>query len=199
MKKDYIHITFVIDKSGSMSTSKKDVISGFEKIISDSDLHRKYEYEVLRPYRDKVIECELVDCLERALITDKGTPVQDKMITNLFKARTDWEGNAELNGGKSSGDTYREIFHRDAGTVKEEDTLLCKIKQRCKDIIEAAKDHTETNTKPEVAKNKGYVIGATIVGILGILYGIFSGVKNHKSNSQPAEQIKEYEADEIEE
>ena len=35
MRNDYIHITFVIDKSGSMYSSKNEVISGVQKIINE--------------------------------------------------------------------------------------------------------------------------------------------------------------------
>ena len=35
MRNDYIHITFVIDKSGSMYSSKDEVISGVQKIINE--------------------------------------------------------------------------------------------------------------------------------------------------------------------
>jgi hypothetical protein len=35
MRNDYIHITFVIDKSGSMYSSKDEVISGVQKIIDE--------------------------------------------------------------------------------------------------------------------------------------------------------------------
>jgi uncharacterized protein YegL len=35
MKKNYIHVCFVIDKSGSMSGSEKDVIGGFKTVIDE--------------------------------------------------------------------------------------------------------------------------------------------------------------------
>ena len=35
MRNDYVHITFVIDKSGSMYTSKDEVVSGVQKIINE--------------------------------------------------------------------------------------------------------------------------------------------------------------------
>ena len=100
----------------------------FKSILNSADMHNKYEYEILRPYRDKIIESELVDCMERALITDKGSEIQDKIITNLFKARTDWEGNDTLNKGRASGSSYREIFQKEAGTIKEEDRARIRMK-----------------------------------------------------------------------
>lgn len=170
-----------------------------EIIKKSADLHRQYEYEVLRPYRDRVIENELVDCFERALITERNSEVQEKMIHNLFNARTDWEGNAALNGGKSSGAAYREIFHRDVGTIKEEDTLLYKIKQKCKDIIENArksevKEPTVT-TGGAKGGNKWLTIGAVAVGVLGLGYGIISGSKNSKSASKVEESSSEADYD----
>ena len=57
MKKDYIHITFVIDKSGSMSVSKKDVISGFEKIISEQKENKEGKCSVsMYTFNEKVTE-----------------------------------------------------------------------------------------------------------------------------------------------
>ena len=35
MKENFIHVAFVIDESGSMWTSKSDVIGGFKKVIDE--------------------------------------------------------------------------------------------------------------------------------------------------------------------
>lgn len=170
-----------------------------EIIKKSSDLHHQYEYEILRPYRDRIIESELVGCFERALITDRNQEVQNKMIKNLFNARTDWEGNAALNGGKSSGARYREIFQRDAGTVTEKDTLLYKIKQKCKDLIENAKQSASRESTTVVTNNsskggnKWITIGAATIGVLGLGYGIISGVK--KSDKKAVETSSEADYD----
>ncbi|MCQ2743784.1 MAG: hypothetical protein MJ230_03180 [bacterium] len=176
----------------------------FKIIKKDPGLHRKYEYEVLRPYRDAVIENELTDCLERALIRDNGKPVQDNMIRNLFNAKTDWENNAALNGGKSSGSSYRELFHRDGVEIKEDETLLYKVKQNCKDIIEKAKQgniESKTSTtvggNSEAKGNKWLMIGSIVLGVLGLGYGIISASKSHKAKAIQAEQTAQFDEPEL--
>ena len=40
MRNDYIHITLVIDKSGSMYQSREDVISGIKKIVDEQKANK---------------------------------------------------------------------------------------------------------------------------------------------------------------
>lgn len=35
MKDNFIHVCFIIDESGSMYTSKQDVIGGFKRVIEE--------------------------------------------------------------------------------------------------------------------------------------------------------------------
>ena len=41
MRNDYIHLTLVIDKSGSMYSSKDEVVSGVQKIINEQKANKK--------------------------------------------------------------------------------------------------------------------------------------------------------------
>lgn len=112
-----------------------------EKILADGGLNYKYNFEVLRPFRDKIIEQELKDCYRRALIEDNGKPVQDAMLQNLRKMKTDWENNGFLKkDGIASAQKYRNAFQTDPKEVKEEDTLLYKLRKNCEKIIENYKN-----------------------------------------------------------
>ena len=110
-------------------------------IRTDGGLSYKYNFEVLRPFRDKIIENELADCYRRALIQDRGSELQDNMIRNHIKMHTDWERNGALKkDGLTSAEKYRKYhFQKDSTPVKKEDTLLEKLRANCKDAIERAK------------------------------------------------------------
>lgn len=57
MRNDYIHITMVIDKSGSMYTSKQDVIGGVQKIIDEQKANKDGKCTIsLYTFNDKVNE-----------------------------------------------------------------------------------------------------------------------------------------------
>ena len=57
MRNDYIHITFVIDKSGSMYSSKDEVVSGVQKIINEQKENKDGKCTVsLYTFNDKVEE-----------------------------------------------------------------------------------------------------------------------------------------------
>ncbi len=57
MRNDYIHITMVIDKSGSMYTSKDDVIGGVKKIIDEQKANKEGKCTVsLYTFNEKVEE-----------------------------------------------------------------------------------------------------------------------------------------------
>lgn len=111
-----------------------------KKIMTDAGLNYQYNFGVLRPFRDKIVERDLTECYRRALIEDNGKPIQDTMLQNLRKMKTDWENNGALKkDGISSAQKYREAFNTDPKAVKEEDTLLYKLRQNCKDILETYK------------------------------------------------------------
>lgn len=108
-----------------------------EMILTDGGLNYKYNFEVLRPFRDKIIENDLTQCYKRALMEDNGKPVQDKMLQNLRIMKTDWENNGFLKkDGISSAEKYRRAFRTAPSVIKEEDTLLYKLRTNCKDIID---------------------------------------------------------------
>ena len=57
MRNDYIHITFVIDKSGSMYSSKDEVVSGVQKIINEQKNNKDGKCTVsMYTFNDKVDE-----------------------------------------------------------------------------------------------------------------------------------------------
>jgi hypothetical protein len=170
------------------------------KIVKNSDsLHYEYEYSVLRPYRDSVIERELEAKLTKALGTDyTNKTFQEKLMSNLINSKTDWEHNEGLNGGKSSGASYRELFNRDAKEITEGDTLLHKIKEKCQNIIEKNKENTPgTNeNKPPVktsSSDKSFWTrvkefcqtkkGKWTIGIVAAVAAICAGLAIYK-NSQ---------------
>lgn len=111
-------------------------------IMTDGSLNYKYNFEVLRPYKDKIIERELTQCYKRALIDDNGKPVQDKMLQNLRIMKTDWENNGFLKkDGISSAAKYRQAFQTDPKTIKKEDTLLFKLRENCSEILKNYHKH----------------------------------------------------------
>ncbi len=112
-----------------------------EQIRKSAGLHYEYSYKILRPFRDQVVEDDLVNCFERALIEDRNKDVQTKMVANQLKQYTDWERNAKLSEtGKSSAELYREWhFKKDGGQISEEDTLLSKLRKNCKEAIERSR------------------------------------------------------------
>lgn len=57
MRNDYIHITMVIDKSGSMYSSKEDVIGGVKKIIDEQKANKEGKCTIsLYTFSDRVDE-----------------------------------------------------------------------------------------------------------------------------------------------
>lgn len=114
-------------------------------ILTDGGLNYEYNFEVLRPFRDSIIEKELKDCYYRALIRDRGSEIQDNMIRNHIKMLTEWEKNGALKkDGISSAEKYRKYhFQRDGQPISKEDTLLEKLRKNCKDAIERAKQEMD--------------------------------------------------------
>lgn len=157
-------------------------------IQKDASLDYIYKYEVLRPYKDKVIATELSDCLERALITDRNSEIQTQMVQNHLKQYTDWERNNALNpSNKSSAQLYREYhFQNDKSVaVKEEDTLLAKLRNNCKDILEEYRTRLEKAGKEvaDDAKKAGddagkaaKESGGSMKKVLGIGAAVVAGV-----------------------
>ena len=105
-----------------------------ERINANTGLNYDYRYKLgvngLREHRDKVIVNELAECLNRALVEDRNKEVQSKMIKNHINLDTSWEGNGLLSRTKkSSAELFREgLFMPDAKDIKEEDTIIAKIK-----------------------------------------------------------------------
>ena len=57
MRNDYIHISLVVDKSGSMYTSKEDVVSGIKKIIDEQKANKEGKCTIsLYTFNEKVKE-----------------------------------------------------------------------------------------------------------------------------------------------
>lgn len=172
-----------------------------EKILKDGGLNYRYNFEVLRPFRDKIIEQELTRCYERALIEDNGKPVQDNMLQNLRKMKTDWENNGFLKqDGISSAQKYRQAFQTDPKPIKEEDTLLSKLRKNCENILEnyrkggSRKKGTTFGQKLSLfVQSTGgkWAIGstaavalATSFGYLGNKYGWFSKTNDKEGTSE---------------
>ena len=108
-----------------------------DKILKDKSLNYDYNFRVLRPFRDKIVERELTNCFKRALIEDNGKPIQDRILQNLRTMKTDWENNGGLKAdGISSAEKYRRLFQRDPSKINESDTLLYKLRDKCKYILE---------------------------------------------------------------
>jgi len=108
-----------------------------EMILKDGKLNWEYNFEVLRPFRDKLIEKELTELYKRALIDDYGKPIQDKIFQNLRTMKTDWEHNNGLKGdGIASAEKYRRACKTDPKIIKKEDTLLYKLRKNCEKILE---------------------------------------------------------------
>lgn len=169
-----------------------------EMILKDGTLNWKYNFEVLRPFRDKMVERELSGLYKRALIDDVGKPVQDQMIQNLRKMKTDWENNGALKrDGISSAQKYRAAFRTDAKPVKEEDTLLYKLRDNCKEILDRYKNKGEgkaevsfTGGVKDFFGSKGgkWTIGiVALAALAGIGYKFFKKPTNADAvvNSEP--------------
>ncbi len=130
----------------------------YNKTISDAEImekifkekHYDFIFNLTRPYRDKIIEAELVDAYERALQKDYHNENQAKMIKNGVNMGIGWEDNSGLSKyNKSSGELYREAFKLDNKPVKEEDTLLYKLRQNCTQIIEKYKNKVNNESTAE--------------------------------------------------
>ena len=122
----------------------------YNKTLSDKEIeerilqekHYDYIFNITRPYRDKVIEKELVECYERAFKKDYGKDIQAKMIKNGINMGIGWEDNSALSKyNKSSGALYREAFNLDNTAIKKEDTLLYKLRENCSEILENYHKH----------------------------------------------------------
>ena len=153
-----------------------------EMICKNSSMHYDYNFKVLRPYRDKVIVDDLSNCFERALIRDRNKDVQTKMVANHLKQYTDWERNGNLSKeNKSSAQLYRELhFQKDGATVKENDTLLYKLREQCKqnglfDRVKANGNNNSTSKSGGMKKwfkahKKASMITAGALGLVGLGY-----------------------------
>lgn len=154
-----------------------------KQICTDGGLHYKYNFEILRPFRDQVISDELAQCFERALITDRNKDIQTKMVQNHLKLHTDWERNGALSAtGKSSAELYRDLFFEREGTgVKSGETLLDKLKANCNNVIERVKnEEAQKKQFEEFLQNGGNTLEneppTTRSGKLGIIVGIAAAV-----------------------
>ncbi len=183
----------------------------FNKVLTDEEImekiiegkHYDYMFKLTRPYRDKIIEKELVDSYVRALQTDYGQEIQTRMIQNDVKLGIGWEDNAALSKfKKTSGQLYREAFGLDAGTIKEEDTLLYKLKQNCKEILEKYKNKNGTQEQPAKINwgeklgvffhspaGKYTIAGTAVAAVAGLAYygyknGVFSSSYNLKDEKK---------------
>ena len=82
MRNDYIHITLVIDKSGSMYQSKEDVIGGFNKLIDEQKANKDGKVTVsLYTFNHKVNEVyvgvDINDVKELDYDPNNGTAMND--------------------------------------------------------------------------------------------------------------------------
>ena len=149
-----------------------------EKILTDGTLHWQYNYEVLRPFRDKLIEQELTGLYKRALVEDNGKPIQEQMIQNLRKMKTEWENNNALKpDGISSAQKYRNAFQADPEIIKEEDTLLYKLRKNCEKIINRAEQGgNNTNQTPGTTGGKIKTKGNKLaIGIAAAIAAVGAG------------------------
>ena len=160
----------------------------FNKVLTDDEImekifrekHYDFIFNLTRPYRDKIIEAELVDAYERALQKDYHNATQALMVKNGVNMGIGWEDNAGLSKyNKTSGQLYREAFKLDNKSIKEEDTLLYKLRQNCKNIIEKYKNSANPpegdDEKPQIsfrAKLKKWAKSRSGKWTLGITGGV---------------------------
>ncbi|MBO5739357.1 hypothetical protein J6R97_08470 [bacterium] len=175
-----------------------------DEILTDAALNWKYNFEVLRPFRDKLIQTELTGLYQRALIEDNGKPIQDQMLQNISKLKTEWENNGALKpDGKSSAQKYREALQADPEIIKEEDTLLSKLRENCKDILENARKgqaKNETGSKSNFSKTKAGKITIGISGAISLVALGFALIKSSKAkcsreNELNASQFETFDND----
>ena len=126
-----------------------------KEILLNGAKNYDYNFKILRPFRDQVIAEDLTECYKRALIVDRNKEVQTSMVKNHLKQYTDWERNGALNAsGESSAQRYRKLhFERESfAKVKQEDTLLYKLRERCKEtgLFDRVQQDVSGN-KPELS------------------------------------------------
>ncbi len=177
-----------------------------EKILTDATLNYEYNFDVLRPFRDKIIENDLAECYRRALIDDSGKQVQDLMLQNHRLMKTDWENNGRTKrDGIPSAQKYRNSFQTDPKPIKEKDTLLSKLRSNCNEIIEnyrkvqsAESNEVVINTTRSLSKTGKWAIGIT-AGLALILGGLAINKNSNKNkvlqNSQNILFEDEYDED----
>lgn len=180
-----------------------------EIINKGGDLHYKYCYEILKPFRDQVIESELTKCLERALIEDRNKDVHLKMVLNHLKQHTAWEDNAALSKTNlSSAKLYRKNhFQTEGQKINESDTLLYKLRQKCAQAIERSKNgqygqNGGTIDPPNgkgggisfkkwfAANKKSAIIGSSLAGLAAIGFVAYkAGWFSPEAEEKPAHNI----------
>jgi hypothetical protein len=176
-----------------------------EEILTNAAFNWKYNFEVLKPFRDKLIQTELTGLYKRALIEDNGKPIQDQMLQNISKLKTEWENNGALKpDGKSSAQKYREALQADPEIIKEEDTLLSKLRDNCKDILEKARNEKAKNegaSKSKFLKSKagkitlGISSGVLSLVALGFALNKSSKAKRSRENDLDINQIETFNND----
>lgn len=177
-----------------------------EKILSDATLNFEYNFDILRPFRDKIIENDLTECYRRALIDDSGKEVQDLMLQNHRLMKTDWENNVRTKlDGISSAKKYRSSFQTDPKPIKEEDTLLSKLRNNCSEIIEnykktqnsATSDSAGAVVRSRSAKGKWAIGIAAGIALIGGGLAIMKNSNKNKvvQNSNNVLLEEEYDED----
>jgi len=167
-----------------------------EKINADTGVNYDYRYKLgvngLREHRDKVMVNELAECLNRALVEDRNKEIQTKMIKNHLYLDTSWEGNGILSRTKkSSAVLFREgLFMPDAKDIKEEDTIIAKIKatKGYQEVLQRINKKSSTTSNSVLNKwihsktgrwTLGIASGAAIISGLGYI-GYKTGWLNPK-------------------
>ncbi|MCQ2739596.1 MAG: glycogen/starch synthase [bacterium] len=171
-----------------------------DKMIKESSgLHYRYNYEVLREFKDKLLVNELVDCMKRGLEDDWKKGIQDKMFFNHVAHKTDWDGNAWLSKyNKSAGELYREMFGRNFTKVNSDETLLSMVKKLAEEdgLFERAKtgnSNESTNSRfmqfIKSKKGKWTVGGTAALAVLAAGTAIYKNVSKNKAEA--AEEVTE--------
>lgn len=124
----------------------------------------EYE-ELVKELKDSVMSDELASCMDRFAKDFNDESRMNQIYKNMLELDTSWEGNGVFSGNVSSAEQYRiKHFRIDGKDIKNDETILSKLKRAIDDIISSG---DEKNIPPAAPASEAIVSHTKAQSFLG--------------------------------